>query len=43
MRALYIANPDLSDLESLENTLSPNYHGGYCKILCVLAASEPVP
>ena len=43
MRALYIAHPDLSILESLENTLSPGYHRGYCKIFCVLAAGEPVP
>ena len=43
MRALYIANPDLSILESLENTLFPSYHGGYCKTFCVRAASEPVP
>ena len=43
MRALCIANPDLPDLESLEDTLSPNYHGGYCKVLCILATSKPVP
>ena len=36
----YITNPDLAVLESLEDSLSPNYHGGHCKVLFVFAASE---
>ncbi len=43
MWALYSANPDLSPLESLEDSLSPSHHGGHCKVFFVFAALEPVP
>ena len=43
MWALYIANPETSVLESLEDSLSPSYYGGYCKVFFVFAAREPVP
>lgn len=36
----YIADPDLPVLENLEDSLSPNYHGGHCKDLFVFAACE---